>query len=182
MPRLAPVVLLLALWGVPAFADESATRLAVFPTLEGRTLGDDTVELPADFAVELNLVFLTFARKHQDDVNTWIQTADALQRALPEFRHYQVAPFGDAPKPLHKIILGAMRKTYPTPELQARYILLEMGSDTFAEIIELTDDSQTLQLLLDGDGRVLWSTRGAATAETLESLRAVTSSAAAAPP
>jgi len=171
--RAHPITLCLALvLAIPSFAQEAAPSMTVFPALGGENLAGDAVTLPAGFTGERNLVFLSFARKHQDDVNSWIETADALQRALPGFRHYQVLAFGDVPKPLHKIIKPSMRKTYPTPEAQARYILANAGSDEFIEALGITDASQTLLVLLDGDGKVLWSIRGPATDEGLESLRA----------
>ena len=63
----------------------SVTSEAIhFPSVSGSNLNRQELSFPADFAGDLNLLFVPFLQQHQVIVNTWLPFAEALEAANPQ--------------------------------------------------------------------------------------------------
>lgn len=74
----------------------------VFPPMQGQNLDGRTLEMPQDFAGELNVVFIAFKREQQADVDSWGPRSihfgsDTLASASTSFRHSGGATVSSAP-------------------------------------------------------------------------------------
>src|SRR5665213_237746 len=61
-----------------------------FPAIEATDLDHARLNLPQNFAGQLNLVIISFEREQQPEVDTWIQAAHEIESSHSKFRFYEL--------------------------------------------------------------------------------------------
>jgi hypothetical protein len=141
-----------------------------FPTVSGSNLQRKKVTLPRDFQGEQNLVFIAFQQWQQRQVDTWIPFARQLEETHPELRYYELPTIQRLNVVARTFVNEGMRAGIPDPVARERTITLYLDKEAFREALQLPGEEEIHVLLLDGQGRVVWRTEGAFTAEGGESL------------
>lgn len=151
------------------------------PTVRGANLARQNMEFPADFAGDLNLVFIAFQRWHQDVVDTWVPLAETLRREYPQLQYYEFPTIYKMNWLSRTFLNEGMRAGIPNPATRARTITLYLDKEKFRRALEIPDESDTWVYLFDREGDVLWRTNGRYTPESGAALQDMVARHAAAP-
>jgi hypothetical protein len=141
------------------------------PKVQGRNLLRQKMFFPADFAGELNLVFIAFLRWHQDLIDQWVPFVEQLAETYPQFHYYE---FPTLPRrgPIYRTFLNeGMRAGIPSEATRARTITLYLDKRRFRAALDIGDERDIWLYLFDGQGQVLWRVAGGYTAEKGQALR-----------
>lgn len=134
---------------------------AELPSLQVTDLNGRSLQLPDQLDGERSLLLVGFTRAQQEEVDTWLPH----RQALAPVEVYQAPVMGEQPGLLRGIITSAMKAEFRDSGERARMIPLWVEQEAMVAALELTDTSQMLAVLVDRQGRVLWSVRGPATQE-----------------
>lgn len=135
-----------------AWARDSAWR---FPSVSGRSLDGREVHLPDDFAGEINVVLVAFARKQQQDVDSWTPYFKPLAAVMPGVRIYELPTLPRGLRMMRPMIDGGMRGGIPDPKLRETTITLYLDKEPFREALGIRDESAIHVFIVDGKGRIL---------------------------
>ena len=144
-----------------------------FPTVTADNLERETFTLPRDFGGERNVVFIAFLRKQQSDVDTWVPFVKPLVERMPGTEYYEIPTIKRMIAPMRWMINGGMRGGIDDRGARARTITLYLDKEPFKRALAITDENTIHVLIVDRDGRVLWRTTGAFSAEKGAALEAV---------
>lgn len=142
-----------------------------FPTVTGQNLAGRTYRLPMDFEGRANLVLVVFKRYQQGQVDSWVPVVDELRKQYPAFQYYELPTIGRTYRYVRGFIDGGMRAGIPDPETRERTITLYLEKDAFRRRLAIADERMIHVLLVDGEGDVVWRTKGPRTPGGEESLR-----------
>jgi len=142
-----------------------------FPQVQADDLNGRELLLPQDFGGARNLVLIGFRQSQQADMDTWLARMPRFQALEPGLRWFEcpIAPL--SMRLMKPFIDGGMRAGVPDPAMRARTITLFVDKPAFRATLGLASEDRIHLLLLDREGRVLWSTSGpynAAKAQSLE--------------
>jgi hypothetical protein len=152
-----------------------------FPPVHGANLEGRAFTLPDEFDGDLNLVLITFRRRQQIDVDTWIPEAKAQMKRYPLLCYYEL-PIISRHLPFARWWLdGAMRAGIPDRAARQATIKLYLDKTAFRRQLELPTEDTIYVVLVTREGQVLWRAEGAWTPEAGSSLEAVLSHSSAAP-
>ncbi len=147
-----------------------------FPSLAARNLDGETVDLPAGFTGEQNLVLVAFRRDQQQAVDSWITWHDDLVAGHPGWRAYEVPVIATRWSPGRAMIDGGMAKAVGTNEARRRTVTVYGDVRRVTDGLAIRDTSEITVLLVDEAARIAWRTTGAWTPdrgdELLEALDA----------
>ena len=170
------VLVICSLAGVPsphAWANApTAVRadLGSFPKVEATSLAKAHFQIPKDFAGELNLVILSFAREQQQDVDSWLPAAQQLESQHPKLRYYEL-PTTTRENLLYRWWLSSsLRSNNTDVALQSRTLPLYVNKREFRRALKIRNEKQIVTLLVDRSGRILWRADGEFTADKNQSL------------
>ncbi len=143
----------------------------MFPRVHGVNLERRSFTLPDDFDGERNLVLIAFKREQQDQIDTWIATAQRLAQEHTDFRYYEL-PTVSRSVPLARWWLdSAMRAGIPDRAARDATITLYLDKGAFRDALQLPDEDKIYVLLVARTGRVFWRTEGVATDEKARELQ-----------
>ena len=150
-----------------------------FPNVSGSNLERKRLDLPDDFAGQINIVLVAFQRWQQTEVDTWIPAARQLEARYEGVRYYEL-PVIQRPNVLGRVFINeGMRAGIPDPVSRARTVTLYLDKPAFRQALDMPDEEHIYVLVVDRAGRVLWREReryseekGAALEELLKGIDA----------
>lgn len=147
-------------------------RSRVFPSLRGESLARQPMTLPDDFEGEINLVFVAFQRRHQDDVDQWVGELGDVESVHDELAIYEVPLLIRFPRFYRRWIDDGMRSGIPDPKTRSRTVTVYTNRRRFLNEVGLVDESEILAVLLDRERRMVWTHVGPTTQEAQRDLEA----------
>lgn len=173
--RLALSALLLPVAHASQNGDTS--RPALFPAITSYNLDHAKLNLPADFAGQLDLLLISFQPEQQTQIDTWMTLAQALQHTNFNFRWYHL-PVSSR----ENIIFrwwenSSMRSDESDPETWPWIVPLYVDKPSFRRSLQIPTEHQIAVMLVNKQGRVLWRTDGALTPDKRASLTAAITAA-----
>jgi hypothetical protein len=146
-----------------------------FPRVSGSNLDRKRLDLPGDFAGEINIVLVAFQQWQQAEVDTWIPAARELEARHGGVRYYELPVIQRYNRLARVFINEGMRAGIPDPVSRARTVTLYLDKPAFRQALEMPDEEHIYVLVVDRLGKVLWRERaeysdlkGAALVELLQ--------------
>ena len=65
-------------------------KQATFPSITSWKLDKDKITLPSELQGQVDLLLLSFRAEQQNDIDSWMPAAQALQHLDFQFRYYQL--------------------------------------------------------------------------------------------
>ena len=138
---------------------------ARFPLVSGYSLQREEYQFPADFGGELNLLLVPFQRQQQRDVNTWIPTAQTLEKTYPGLMYYELPTIYRLPALSRTFINEGMRAGIPDQTARERTVTLYLDKSAFKGALGIETEDQIQLFLVDREGVILWRETGRHSAE-----------------
>jgi hypothetical protein len=145
----------------------------LFPTIVSYDLDKNKITLPKGFAGQTNLVFISFEREQQKDVDTWVSLAQSLQHVNANFRYYFIPTFPPENPLFRWWINSSMRNDESDPETWRWTVPIYVNQAEFRNSLQIANQHRVVTMLVDQAGRVLWRGEGPLTPELKASLLAV---------
>lgn len=146
-----------------------------FPIVSGSNLLRHKLTLPKDFQGEFNLVFIPFERWHQDEVDSWGDLAEDLEKEYKGLAYFELPTLPNS-GPLYKFFLNeGMRAGIPNPKTRERTITLYLDKADFRDALNMTDEAHIYILIVDRQGKEFFRARGPYSSEGETALRQVLS-------
>lgn len=142
-----------------------------FPTVSGRNLERDSVQLPRDLDGALNVLLIAFQRWHQSLVDTWVPFLQQMEHQRDDIRYYELPTIQQLNTFSRIFINEGMRAGIPDSTARQRTITLYLDKGAFREALDLPSEEDIYVLLVDNQGQVLWRVDGKLTPDKAESLR-----------
>ena len=140
------------------------------PIVAGCDINGNDFVVPTDFAGELNLVLMAFAREHQYDVNTWLPHVRELEAARRGFRVYEVPTLWEMSWFQRKRLDFWMSAGIRDPLARATTITLYTDLQAMQSALAIPDFDSIQVLLTDRHGLVVWRSEGAFSKAKFEGL------------
>jgi len=141
-----------------------------FPIVSGFNLERQEFEFPRDFEGELNLVIVPFEMRQQEDVNTWVPTAQELERSFPGFVYYELPTIYRLPTLSRTFINEGMRAGIPDQKARERTITLYLDKEAFKEALGIESEEVIHLFLVNQEGDILWEGEGVYAEDKAEDL------------
>lgn len=141
-----------------------------FPALQGESLARKQMQLPADLAGDINLLFVAFLRDQQFEINRWMRRVGDLEVRHNGLEIYEVPVLRRFPGFYRGWIDNGMRSGIPDPKARERTVTVYTDRKAFLESAGLADVSQIWTVLVDRTGTIFWSHVGRVTDDAEESL------------
>lgn len=151
----------------------AATALGQFPTIEATDLDHARLNLPGEFAGQLNLVLISFAREQQEEVDTWIPAARQIQSGHGKFRFYELLTMSHENFLYRWWFNAALRSNTTDKDLRDRILTAYVGKPGFKRSLHIANEKDVVALLVDQKGHVYWRADGASTDQETRQLLAV---------
>jgi hypothetical protein len=142
-----------------------------FPQVRGKNLLRQSVQLPADFSGEINLVFVPFLQVQQFDVNTWIPFARQMEQEYQGTAYYELPTIQRMDSLRRMFINEGMRAGIPDPKTRLRTVTLYLDKPEFRQALEIDSESKVHVFLVDRYGQVYGHETGVYTPEKEARLR-----------
>jgi hypothetical protein len=161
-----------------AFASQNGTaKSAVFPHLAAHNLAKDKLNLPGDFAGQVNLLIVSFRPEQQKQIDTWMPVAEALQHIHSGFHWYQL-PVSESENFIFRWWNNSsMRSDDIDPATWPWIVPLYVDKNHLRHSLQITSERQVVVLLVNQMGQVLWRSEGPMTPEKRDSLNRIVTSA-----
>jgi hypothetical protein len=131
-----------------------------FTIVSGFNLNRQEFEFPRDFGGDLNLIFVPFQQWQQNQVNTWIPTAQEIEASFPGFIYYELPTIYEMPVISRTFINEGMRVGIPDQTACQRTITLFLDKATFKSALDIISENDIYLFLVDRDGTILWNEVG----------------------
>lgn len=131
------------------------------PTVSGKNLLRQKMVFPRDFEARFNLVFIAFQQWHQDQVDSWVPLVDKMASEIPGFEYYEFPTIYRMNRLSQTLLNEGMRAGIPNEATRRRTITLYLDKTSFRDALGIPDESQTVVMLFDQEGQVLWQDKGA---------------------
>ena len=135
----------------------------VFPSIQGNNLMGQPLEMPRDFAGEVNVVFIAFKREQQADVDSWGPALETLRARHPGLRVYELPTLARRYRLMRSVIDGGMRGGIPDTAVRAATVTLYIDKDPFKRALGINNEDRIQILLVDRGGRIRWQRSGPCT-------------------
>lgn len=157
-----------------AYANQNgeASKPAVFPGLTTYSLDKSKLNLPGDFAGQLNLLLISFQPEQQTQIDTWMPLAQALQHTNFNFRWYRMPVSSNENFIFRWWENSSMRSDETDPETWHWIVPLYVDKNSFRRELQISTEKQIAVLLVNKQGYVLWRSEGALTPDKRASLTA----------
>ncbi len=149
-----------ALQNVPKLSNP---RLGQFPAVQATSLDKRKFHLPQDFAGQLNLVVISFAREQQHQVDTWIPAAQQIQSAHRQFRYYELPAMSSENLLYRWWFDAALRSNTTDKDLRSRILTAYVNKHKFRISLQIANEKQVVAVLVDRTGKVFWRANGSCT-------------------
>lgn len=146
------------------------------PEISVRTLDGGRMVLPVPGSGQPLIVLISFSHSGGDDAMMWNKEFKARYETDPRVEYCELADFQGVPHVIMKLILHGMRREVKEPE-KAHLGLLYSGEDGWKKLVGYGNPEISYLVVADASGRVLWQTRGPATAEKAAELEKAVESA-----
>jgi len=131
-----------------------------FPKVSGTDLKRRKRTFPADFAGDLNLVFIPFQQWHQAHVDTWVPTMLKLEEDFPGFRFYEFPTIQRMNVISRTFINEGMRAGIRDEETRGRTVTLYIDKEPFKAALDIPNEENIWLFLCAGDGQIFWRSTG----------------------
>lgn len=131
-----------------------------FPTVSGFNLDRQELEFPRDFAGDLNVLFVPFLRRQQEDVDSWVPFVSGLEADTPGLAYYELPTIYEMSSLSRMFLNEGMRAGIPNRKSRQRTITLYLDRAKFMRATGIPDERQVHILLVDRDGQILWREAG----------------------
>lgn len=145
--------------------------LGHFPNVHATSLQNARMNLPHDFAGQLNLVIVSFAREQQKAVDTWLPAARQIQSTHSKFSYYELPTMSRENLLYRWWFDAALRSATSEKDLRARILTTYLNKHKFRNALRISNEKQIVALLVDKTGKVYWRTEGHCTDEAKQSLQ-----------
>jgi ATP10 protein len=143
---------------------------ATFPSITSYSLDKDRITLPGEMQGQIDLVLLSFKPEQQNDIDSWMPAAQALQHLNFQFRYYQV-PVSEKENFIFRWWeTSSMRSDQTDPEALHWIVPVWVDRKKFFQDLAIPNDKQVVVLLVDRQGKVLWRSSGPITADKRNAL------------
>lgn len=175
LARLALCALLLPV----ARANQNGETLkpALFPALISYSLDRTKLNLPNDFAGQLNLLLISFQPEQQTQIDTWMPLAQAFQHTNFNFRWYRLPVASRENIVFRWWENSSMRSDETDPETWPWIVPLYVDKFDFRRSLEIPGEHEISVLLVNKQGRVYWRATGPLTPDKRASLTAALAAA-----
>jgi hypothetical protein len=152
-----------------------AQKQVTFPSVTSWNLDKQKVTLPSGMEGQTDLLILSFASEQQQDVESWLPVAQALQHTNFQFRYYQL------PVSVRENFIfrwwetSSMRSDQTDPVTWHWIVPLFVDRPKFLQDLDIPNVKQTVVLLVDRQGHVLWRASGAFSEDKRAALMAAAS-------
>jgi hypothetical protein len=162
-----------------ALAAQSAgsSKPAVFPAITAYSLSKVKLNLPADFAGQINLLLISFQPEQQTQIDTWMPVAQAFQHTNFSFRWYRLPAAARENFIFRWWDNSSMRSDETDPETWPWIVPLYVDTNEFRRSLQIPTDRQIAVLLVNKQGQVLWRAQGPLTPDKHASLAAAVAAA-----
>jgi hypothetical protein len=143
------------------------------PQVKGSNLTRQKMVFPDDFAGEINLVFIAFLRRHQDDIDEWVPFVEQLVKEHPGLHYYDFPTLPSQGFVYRTFLNEGMRAGIPSEATRARTITLYLDKRAFRKALDIDSEQNIWVYLFEKSGDVLWRTEGRFTKEKGKALRDV---------
>lgn len=169
LARLALCALLLPIARAAQPGDTS--KPAVFPALTAYNLAKTKLNLPADFAGQLDLLLISFQPEQQTQIQTWLSTAQGLQHTNFNFHWYRLPVSSRENIVFRWWDDSSMRSDESDPEIWPWIIPLYTDKDSFLHSLHIPTDRRIAVVLINRQGKVLWRADGQLTVDKRTALQ-----------
>lgn len=145
--------------------------LGHFPNVHATSLQNARMSLPHDFAGQLNLVIVSFAREQQKAVDTWLPAARQIQSTHSKFSYYELSTMSRENLLYRWWFDAALRSDTSEKDLRARILTTYLNKHKFRNALRISNEKRIVALLVDKTGRVYWRADGRCTDEAKRSLQ-----------
>ena len=161
-----------------AFASQNgAAKSAVFPRLAAYNLAKDKLNLPGDFAGQVNLLIVSFRPEQQKQIDTWMPVAEALEHIHSGFHWYQL-PVSESENFIFRWWNNSsMRSDDIDPATWPWIVPLYVDKNSFRHHLQIASERQVTVLLVNPMGQVLWRSEGPMTPEKRDSMNRIVTAA-----
>ena len=139
-----------------------------FPSIRGRSLLGDEVDLPAGLPARRTLVVVAFRQRHQSCVDRWI--ARAVAAGVPGTPRGQERPMATAVvevpalssrwRPVRGWIDGGMANGIGDPDVLARTVTVYTDVGALRRVLSIPDDRDVWAFVVADDGAILATATG----------------------
>ena len=152
------------------FAAAQQSKPAVFPPVTSYSLDKQKVSLPGELEGQTNLLLISFKPEQEQDIDSWLPAAEALQHSSFQFRYYQL-PIAEKENFVFRWWeSSSMRSDQTDPETWHWIIPIWLDRKKFLEDLQIPNEKEVVALLVDRQGHVLWRASGPMTPESRASL------------
>ncbi|MGB0123822.1 MAG: hypothetical protein WA419_03300 [Silvibacterium sp.] len=149
-----------------------ASKPAVFPALTSYNLDRAKLNLPADFAGQLDLLLISFQPEQQTQIDTWMTLAQALQHTNFNFQWYRMPVSSRENIVFRWWENSSMRSDESDPETWPWIMPLYVDKENFRRNLQIPNEHQIAIVLVNKQGKVLWQATGPLTLDKRTSLLA----------
>jgi len=149
---------------------QSARVGSEIPRLDGQTLDNKPILLPAAAAGKVTLLLLGFSKKAGDRTGPWRERFVADFGSEPDPTYYVAAMIGGAPSLVRGMIRSGMRSGTP-PSARAHVLTSAADETEWKKYLDVKDDSVPFVLLLDKTSHLRWSYSGTFDAGQYQALK-----------
>ena len=140
--------------------------MPAFPPSAGKDLNGRAFALPQDFAGRVNLLFVAFEMRQQEEVDTWKSFAQEMREAHPGLAAYELPTIGRGWGLIRGFIDSRMRSGIPDAEVRASTVTLYLDVTSFARALGITSTKTITVLLVTRKGEILARGTGPYSPET----------------
>ncbi|HTU49679.1 MAG TPA: hypothetical protein VMF56_03740 [Acidobacteriaceae bacterium] len=155
-----PIVWILIGLFAQSVSSQPAPALGEFATIQATSLNGVRMNLPADFAGQLNLVIITFAREQQQEVDSWIPAARQVESSHSQFRYYELPTMSRENLLYRWWFDEALRSNTTDKQLRSRILTAYVNKRMFKKSLDIENEKQVVAILVDPKGHVYWRANG----------------------
>jgi hypothetical protein len=156
-------------WVLPCLRAQQ-TKQVTFPSVTSYSLDKQKITLPAELEGQIDLLLLSFKEEQQNDIDSWMPAAQAIQHSNFQFRYYEL-PVAEKENFIFRWWeSSSMRSDQSDPETWHWIIPLWLDHRKFLADLDIPNDKQVVALLIDRQGHVVWRASGPMTPDKRTSL------------
>jgi hypothetical protein len=171
------VALCVSLLPVAYASQNGAAKQLEFPRLTSYSLDKTKLNLPGDFAGQVNLLLISFRPEQQKQIDSWMPVADGLQHIHSGFHWYQLPVSSRENFIFRWWDNSSMRSDDTDPATWPWIVPLYVDKNSFRRSLRIPTEQRVTVLLVNQLGEVLWRSDGPMTPEKRDSLKALVAAA-----
>ncbi len=154
------LICLVACCALPFLGAAQPSKQAAFPSVTSYSLDKQKVALPGELEGQTDLLLISFKPEQNNDINSWLPAAQALQHSNFQFRYYQL-PVAERENFIFRWWeSSSMRSDQTDPETWHWIIPLWVDRRKFLDDLQIPNEKQVVALLIDRQGHILWRSAG----------------------